>query len=102
MEYTDKNGNKVKSGDILWYSEPIPYANSIHLVTEKNGVLYGETRVGNNGEYFNCTDDTPIALRFYCQFPDNDYKMKDATIIGNINDNTEMLTVEYAKKNYPL
>lgn len=101
MKYTDKEGKEVKAGDILWYSEPVRYANSMHIVSEKDGVLYGETRIGNNGEYFPCRE-RPIELRFYCSFPYNDYKMQDATVIGNINDNPEMLTVKYANKNYPL
>ena len=103
MNYLDKQGNPIIEGSILFYSEPIPYAESIHLVEIIDGKLHGRSVIGNySGKYNLVENDKPVNLRFYCSFPDNDYRACDATVIGHKDTNPEMLTVEYAEKNHPL
>lgn len=102
-DYVDKTGKPVKVGDILFYSEPIPYAESIHVVEENHGVLCGYTVVGSTqGEYFLADDKNKsfISLEHYTNGRDN--ALEDAVVIGNVLDNPEFLTVEYATKNFPL
>lgn len=101
--YIDKNGQPVTKGDILFYSESIPYAESIHLVEEIDGELYGRTVVGNwDGKYHKVDNDTPVNLKYYQGILDNSGLMPDAIKIGNKENNPEFMTVEYAEKNYPL
>lgn len=105
MIYTDKLGNEVKEGSILWYNESISYAESIHKVIDVDGVLYGITVIGNyNGKYFVNKQNDAVEIRHYTNdiMGDKSGVMLDALVIGNIEENPEMLTVEFANKYYPL
>jgi hypothetical protein len=103
--YIDKESKPVKVGDILFYNECMPYAESIHVVEEIDGEFCGRTVVGNyDRSYFIAKDDTPTNLIFYTNrhAGQEEKILNDATVIGNVNDSPEMLTVEYANKLFPL
>jgi len=104
MNYIDKEDKPVKVGDILFYNECLPYAESLHVVEDIDGVLFGRTVIGNiDGIYYKYSDDKPIELVYYCSsLSENKNMLNDALVVGNITDNPEYLTVEWATKNYPL
>lgn len=102
-EYRDKNGTIVKVGDILKYDEGDGYAKGLHEVIDIDGELHGVTRIGY--PKWSEIDDEPIHLRHYTLLgyrDKHDYDLVDAVIIGNIYDNPEMLTVEYAENLWPI
>lgn len=102
--FIDKKGNPVHEGDILFYNESISYAESLHVVEEKNGELAARTIIGSTqGVYVEQRDSSAVELKFYCEYWEGEYnQLIDATVIGNIKDNPEYLTVEFANKFYPI
>jgi len=97
IKYIDQNGTEIKVGDILKYDEGIGCARAIHEVVLFNGKLSGTTRIGEPfwTEY---NDDKPIELMFYQLMGSKDESgiCYNAEIIGNINNNPELLSIQTA------
>lgn len=105
MKYRDKNMIEVKVGDLLYYSENgSRYADSMHIIKEIDGKLYGETVIGNDFKEYVDTTDTPISLEYYTRstYGDSDGILIDAVKIGSISETPEIVSVEFMTKNYPL
>lgn len=98
MIYTDKKGVQIKEGDVLRYDEGDGGAKSLHEVVLVGGCLAGVIRVGEP-KWSVVENDTPVALRFYTGLSD-DAKCKDAEVIGNVTENTELLTVDEAIRQF--
>ena len=102
--YKDKNGKVINEGDIIFYNEPIPYAESLQVIELIDGQLHARHVIGNTGrtarEYKFYAEDKPISLEWHTY--DREGTLSDSEVIGNIEDNTEFLTVEYATKKFPL
>ena len=110
VTYIDKTDKPVKLGDILWYDEGSGGSKSVQTVVEHKGELAGKTIIYNRVEnvqhanrkstWAKCPDaEEPVELCFYMK---GDAKLIDATVIGSVDDNPEMLTIEYVEKTYKL
>lgn len=104
--YIDKNRNKVEAGHILFlneneYGKPYYYGAGIHVVIEKDGNLFGTSRVYNslNNKWEEITDEE-ISLEHYTFLFEKD-RLCDSVIIGHVNENPEMLTAEWTEANFP-
>ena len=96
ITYTDRNGLEVNVGDILKYDEGEGYGQCVDVVVMDNGVMSGKSVVFRNfkDDWVLTADDKPISLEYYCN---SGTTLNDSKVVGNVKDNPEMLTVEYAK-----
>ena len=108
MEYVDKNGLEMIEGSIFKHEEGdnLGYGRSINVVIMYQGALHSQMRVGYP-EWTVLEGIEPIELRFHTLlgFMESrrltEMNCTDDTIIGNIKDNPEMLTAEYAHELWP-
>ena len=104
IEYTDKNGVVVKSGDILKYDQQdeCRYGKSIDEVILVDGELCGVQRIAF--PFWTVTgnvDADALPLRVYCLTVDSvplTGIMIDAEVIGNIVDNPEMISIKHTEQ----
>ena len=105
--YFDRLGSEIKLDDILFYSEydgknnEYYYADGIYLVIELNGQLACRCKVMTmtNAKHFIDYDEpinNVLMLHEYC----DGNKSKEFTKIGNLKDNTDRMTSEFANKTY--
>ena len=97
IKYIDKKGIEIKLGDILKYDEGVGYARQIHEVISINNELMGKIIIGCP-LWTKLKFENPVGLIFYQLMGHKDESgiCYNAEIIGNINDNTEMLSIETA------
>ena len=99
--YSDRKGNPVNIGDILKYDEGEGYGRSIDEVIDVEGEPHAITKVGCP-EWTQYADAEPIHLQFFKLYAScKDEVLRDAEVIGNIRDNPEMLTADYANEIWP-
>lgn len=104
LEYTDKNGRPVNVGDILYYDEGYGFAKGIHEVVIKDGKLSGKTHLFNgvNGDWEALDAEDVISLEHYTAILASDLILNDAEVIGNLEADKDMLTVDWARDNKPI
>ena len=106
--YYDKIGYEFKEGDICFYSEydginnSFHYADGIYEVVNINGLLYMKCRVitMDNARNFIEYDDKfeqMLTLKESCMGREDSNEL---LIIGNVRDNRDMITREYAMDNF--
>ncbi len=105
-KYFDRNATPINVGDILYCDDGTgeSYTKGIYEVVLYYGQLCGKMHLHNditnewevNNEYFGT-----ICLKNFTSFSKGD-KLNDAEIIGNIDRNSEMLTLEWVEKHKPL
>ena len=102
----DSNGNEIKTGDILFYTErPYDnYADSLVEVYEKDGEQYiGALIINDSGrymKYFFAPNDVELDVYGWDHSWKSTGTAKDLTLIPDIT--AEQATVEYANEHYPL
>lgn len=98
----DKNGIEIKVGDILRYQETPDnsedYGKSIDEVVEIDGNLCGVQRVGFP-RWTQLDGMNPVPLSYYASYLSDEVGC--AEIIGNVIDNPERMTPEYAYQIFP-
>lgn len=98
----DKNGIEIKAGDILRYQETAndfeDYGKSIDEVVEIDGNLCGVQRVGFP-RWTQLDGMDPIPLRYFASYLSDEVECVE--IIGNVIDNPERMTPEYAHQIFP-
>ena len=99
----DKTGTEIKVGDILRDQETDndaeDYGKSIDEVVLVEGELCGIQRIGLP-RWTELSGLTPISLRHYAPYMGD--TIRCAEIIGNVRDNPERMTVEYARSIFPV
>ncbi|MCP4494081.1 MAG: hypothetical protein GY820_43280 [Gammaproteobacteria bacterium] len=103
-KYFDRNATPVNIGDILYYDEGEGYSKGIHEVVLDNGQLCGKTHLYNgltNEWEFNNDHSKLVELKHYTFCSQGD-ELYHAEIIGNIDRNSEMLTLKWVEKHKPL
>lgn len=98
VEYTDIKGVVAKVDDILKYDEGEGYSKCIHKIVMHEGLMAGQIIVGCP-EWTIIDNDAPVELEHFCHTYGTQFI--DAEIVGNVNDNPEMMTTEYAEKVFP-
>lgn len=109
-EYNDRNGLPVSVGDILYYNEgkdsSVGASVGIHEVVIIDGDLCGQTHLYNNlnDEWVKQDIEDIVSLIHYTSSFDgkSDLKLNDAEVIGHVDSNKDMLTLEWAIENKPI
>ena len=112
MLYYDKKGKTIKVGDVLAVVETTDthLYKSIDVVTRSkfnDDLLLGVSKVVgkfsltvvDEPEWTVEADSCPVELKYYAD-DKRQQIIKNVEIIGNIDTNTEMFTVEYAMKHF--
>lgn len=100
--YRDVKGVAIKAGDILKYDEGPWNGRSLDEVVDINGELHAAIRIGRP-TWSVLTDESPTLLKYYRAIAhDPASPLMHVEKIGNVRDNPEMLTAEYAAKLWPL